>query len=379
MRPSVIVAHAAGPSRGASGTDWRNGGGAAWGGWQAADGVIASGVSATAQADPTVALLVERLEAAAADAGYFRQKADSHALTQTHPPALPLSVNHHAANSLARPHDSARWLGPSMSEEAGAWAAESAVALSMLEKSKMALRLQSFSTAAFTISLDTCWCKAELASVIRALEDYNELAQPEGILEAWALAESKLVGRETIAIDAAERMERQAALLLEREDEVAMLRALLEETRSSLMEKEEALAERSAQIRTQAFQKESLSNDAGGAGQRTGGVDCHSAKRAQPSNRDQNGREGLGGACESSSPSTACLDGAGSPSQKATSSFKGAAVQRLAAVFESGGNVVETPAQTVMFASGKVSSTLSAHGSVHRFIYARTSGLRRWI
>jgi hypothetical protein len=317
------------------------------GSWWARLGRV--GGAGTPPADPTVALLVQRLEVASSDAGYFRHKADS---------SLALAFPKHAS-SPARAHGTGAWAA------AHAWGVDEAEdqALGTLARGKMALRLQSLSTAALTISLDACWCKAELASVLRALQDYNELALPEAgepgtrrgvaaesgsgracsrvpvaesierLASAGDGSDSAMVGTYDVGSGSARRsltrrLEEREAQLAEREDEVAVLRALLEEAHNSLDEKDAALARRAADLDAQTRRVELLlsqaSPDADGS-------------RALPTPGRPPG---------SSTPPSAKM--------KATASFKGAAVQKLAAVFESGGNVVETQAAQVLFASGKV-------------------------
>ena len=124
----------------------------------------------------------------------------------------------------------------------------------------------------------------------------------------------------------ARRLEEREAQLVEREDDVAMLRALLEEARSTLADKDAVLQQRAADLDAQTRRVEML---------------LHASPDARPVRTQTPG---------TSTPPSAKM--------KATSSFKGAAVQKLAAVFESGGNVVETQAAKVLFASGKVGISL---------------------
>lgn len=309
--------------------------------WVQAGGGRAGGAveRGTTPADPTVALLVQRLEVASSDAGYFRHKADS---------SLALALPH--ASTTAR---LGAWAA------AHAWGEDDAEALGALARGKMALRLQSLSTAALTISLDACWCKSELASVLRSLEDYSELALPagevfkqrgvapgggsgkaccrapvaepiEGLDRAGGGNEVATVARHGDGSESARglarRLEEREAQLVEREDDVAMLRALLEEARSTLADKDAVLQQRAADLDAQTRRVEML---------------LHASPDAGPVRTQTPG---------TSTPPSAKM--------KATSSFKGAAVQKLAAVFESGGNVVETQAAKVLFASGKVGISL---------------------
>ena len=104
--------------------------------------VTPGGVMVSAHADPNVALLVRRLEAAVADVGYYKSMASAHLSAGS--PEGPAGV------------------GSKVGEEAHG---------SQLAIRTMAFRVQSCSSAALTVSVDLCWCKAELASVTRALQD----------------------------------------------------------------------------------------------------------------------------------------------------------------------------------------------------------------
>ena len=115
-----------------------------------------------ARVDPTVALLVKRLEAAVCDMQYHKQRADTVPIPSQRPPPRDVSTG----DDMYADTDSRCMSGPGV-ELRGAEAGErrefateaNEAYMCAVQVREMALRLQSTSTAALTVSVDLCWCR----------------------------------------------------------------------------------------------------------------------------------------------------------------------------------------------------------------------------
>ena len=117
--------------------------------------------SPQARLDPTVALLVKRLEAAVSDVQYYKQRADTVPIPSQRPPPRDISSGDvYADHYSRRTNGTEAECGRAGAGERGGFATEANEAyMCAVQVREMALRLQSTSTQALTVSVDLCWCR----------------------------------------------------------------------------------------------------------------------------------------------------------------------------------------------------------------------------